>query len=165
MKRHFVAVSFLLVVSAHASASPLTPQSVAADLGRRNPAAVVADLSKDGRYEKILDLLGKGQQKWISLAPALAKGTDAGTSESLVSALAMALPNNPHAVLAVLKSGDSPLLTADQVCSPPMIEPTKQQLASYFKRTIARVSSVSSPELTGVKTACLNQLEKVKAMP
>ncbi|MDE2160313.1 MAG: hypothetical protein KGJ30_15470, partial [Burkholderiales bacterium] len=148
MRRPFLAGFFLLCVAAQAIAYPLTPENVAADLVKRNPATVIADLSKSGRYDKILNRLGRGQQKWISLAPALAKGTDAGTSESLVFALATALPNNPRAVLSILKAGDSPLLTTDQVCSPPMIEPTKRQLSSYFKRTIAGLSRVTGAELS-----------------
>jgi hypothetical protein len=165
MKKLILAVSFFFVVSTNAIASPLTPENVSADLAKRSPAAVVADLSKNGRYEKILDLMDKGKEEWILLAPALAKGTDAGTSESLVFALAMALQRNPRAVLSVIRTNGSPLLAADQVCSPPMIEPTKKQLASYFKQAIAGVSNVSNPELSAVKAACLQNLEKVKAIP
>lgn len=165
MKNRTVATLFCVSLCSQATAYPLTPENVSSDFSRRAPTAVISDLYKSGRYEKILGFIGKGREQWILLAPILTNGTDAGTAETLTISLAEALPLNPKAVLSVIKAGEGDPLNVNEVCSAPFIEPSKKMLSAYFKLTIPSVSGVVNPELSEMKAACLKSLVKAKAIP
>lgn len=103
--------------------------------------------------------MGRGDARWIALAPRLAPGTDAGTSEGLGIALAHALPRNPRAVLAVLGVAGGPVsVSAGRVCGVPFIEDTVKDLTAYRRRAARAVRGVTDPSLVRARAACLSVL-------
>ena len=150
----------LLTANDALAAVALTPEGIARDIEANGAKAVVDRLWNSGDYDRLLDHIDKGTSAWVALAPKLAAGTDAGSSEELSIALAYALPRNPEAVLAVLDPKNA-ALEPDMVCSAPFIEDTVKDIPRYIKRTKAAVSRVKAPSLQENKAACLAVLAKV----
>ena len=168
MKNKIVIAAALVALATKAGAYTLTPENVLHDMEQRPPKAVVADLNKSGRYERILDFIGKGKEEWIKVVPVFENAVDAYAAETLTISLAEGLPANPKAILSVVRSGvgsDTSVLNIADVCGAPFIEPSKKMLAAYFSRTIKAVSEVNAPELQDKKNVCLKLLQAAKAMP
>jgi len=85
----------------------ITPTTVGRMLAQLGPKRTFDELAGTGAdfddYEKILDGIASGDQRWIALGPRLQPGTDAGTSEALRIAVAEALPRNPAGVLRLIE--------------------------------------------------------------
>jgi hypothetical protein len=94
------------------------------------------------------------------LAPRLAPGTDAESSEDMGIVLARALPRNPSAVLGALDLRDGPVLGPSRVCGVPFIEPSPAFVHSYTTRALAAVSGVRAPRLDDARKACLSALRR-----
>ncbi len=154
----FAALIFALALAAPALAAPLSPKAIAADIKAHGADAVVTRLFTSGDYDRVLDHIDKGEAEWLALAPKLAPGTDAGTAEALVIALAFALPRNPRSVLA-LTTGENAFPVED-VCGAPFIEGTIGDVGDYVKKAKAAVARVSDVKLAKAKAACLAQLDK-----
>lgn len=157
----WVVLFLAAVISAPALAAaetPLNPSAIAADIKAHGADAVVTHLFTSGDYDRVLDHIDKGEAAWVALAPKLAPGTDAGTAESLVIALAFALPKNPRAVLALIAGKDA--FPVEDVCGAPFIEGTIGDIPAYVKKARAAVSRVSDAKLAKAKAACLAQLDK-----
>jgi hypothetical protein len=142
------------------AATALSPEGIAQDIEANGAKAVVDRLWNSGDYDRLLDHIDKGTSAWVALAPKLAAGTDAGSSEGLTIALAYALPRNPEAVLAVLDPKNA-VLKPDMVCGAPFIEDTVKDMPRYIKRAKAAVSRVKVRSLEENKAACLAALAKV----
>ena len=63
-----------------------------------------------------------GRAAYIRLAPELAPGTDAGTSEELGISLAFALPKAPMTVLQAIDLKVGPTLGVSRVCGKPSLK-------------------------------------------
>jgi hypothetical protein len=157
MKWALVALAVASSTSALA-ATTLTPSVIAADIAAHGAEAVVARLAKHGDYDRVLGHIDKGETEWVALAPKLAPGTDAGYAEALIISLALALPKNPQAVLALL-SGKN-VFQVDDVCGAPFIEGTVKDVPAYVRKARAAVSRVMDPKFAGTKTVCLASLAK-----
>jgi hypothetical protein len=158
MKWALLFLPFAVASAALAAATPLNPRAIAADIAAHGADAVVTRLFTHGDYDRVLDHIDKGEAEWVALAPKLAPGTDAGTAESLVIALAFALPKNPRAVLPLITGKDA--FPVEDVCGAPFIEGTIGDIPAYVKKAKAAVSRVSDPKLAKAKAACLAQLDK-----
>jgi hypothetical protein len=156
--RFVLSCIWLAVFSSCAAAAPPSPNDLSKNIQAVGAKAVVDDLVKNNQWDKITTFMAQGQSNWISLAPSLAQGSDAGTSEDLGMALAFGLPKSPRAVLAAIDPQNGPVLGVDRVCGVPFIEGTISDVNGYIKQAIAAVSAVNDPSLAGVKAACLKDL-------
>ena len=135
------------------------PGQIEREISAEGPRAVVSRLWRSGDYDGVLRKLATGDQRWVTLAPALAQGADAAAAEGLSVALAEALPRNAEGVLKVLNSSRRALSPA-RVCGVPFIEGTKINIGSYLAEATTAVSAVTSDRLQGAKAACLAALRQ-----
>ncbi|AFC85755.1 hypothetical protein [Frateuria aurantia] len=143
-------------ITTTANASQRPAQQLARRLAEE-PARDVVQSYGDHFEGAVLSHLERGETDWIALAPKLAAGTDAGTSEGLSIALAYALPLQPVAVLAVLSKRSGPL-GVERVCSIPFIEDSVKDIKSYQRRAIRAVSEVRDTGLQQARERCLQVL-------
>jgi hypothetical protein len=153
----------LAATAAPLSLTPLTPSVVQAEIRGHGAKPVVDRLWKTGAWWQVTEKIGAGKLDWIAVAPDLAEGTDAATSETLGMSLAEALPKSPGAVLAVVQlNGDASPLLVSKVCSAPFLEDTARHQHVYKAAALHAVSAVADPQLSNVNAACLEQLEKIR---
>jgi hypothetical protein len=151
----FLAARFF--ANAAAAAEPLTPDGIAAAIDAQGAEAVVARLVESGGYAEVLSQIQTGAAAWVALAPKLAPGNAeirTNEAEGLPMALAIALPRNAPAVLAVLdrlSSGLDPM----QVCGFVLDKWYIAKHPGYVERATAAVAKVSDPKLQEIKTECL----------
>jgi hypothetical protein len=153
----------LAATSATFPLTPLTPSIVQTEIRDRGAKPVVDQLFKTEAWWQVTRNIGAGKIDWIALAPDLAEGTDAATSETLGISLAEALPKSPNAVLAVLDlvSAASPLRVGN-VCSAPFLDDTARHQKLYKAAALHALSAVADPQLSTVKAACLDELAKIR---
>jgi hypothetical protein len=114
-----------------------------------------------GDYDKVLEGVSSGDARWLALVPKLDPGTDAGSAEFLLIAVAEALPKNPAGVLRFT----SRLSWFRNACGYPMIEPSNREMRAYFKATIPALKGVHDAALARVKRICLTELLKAQRTP
>jgi len=150
----------LLAWSCVSHPATITPAQISSQIESYGAKAVVQKLSRDGCFDQVLEDMAAGQSTWIRLAPDLARGTDAATSEELIIALARALPNNPRAVLEVLDTES--VISAHAVCGVPFIEPTSREIAAYLEQAIPAVKAVQKSSHFPSDEDCLRTLLRVE---
>jgi hypothetical protein len=163
MKRFHFSAFALIALAGACHAQPLSPAQLTRDIQSRGARAVVEELDRAGRMDAVLSGIASGKAAWIRVAPAMAKGTDAGDSTGLSVALAQALPRNPRAVLQVLDNG--PITGAGVVCGVPFIEPTPREVAAYLNKTIPAVKRVPGSVQFPQRGACLAALTRAGESP
>ena len=165
LKLTALGVSFLLSTTDPVGAetphgTSVTPQSVQRMLAIYGPRGTVRRLTKNsgdmdlGDYERVLDGISKGDASWLALVARLKLGTDAATGETMVIAVAEALPINPSGVLRIIRAHPE----WQKVCNYPMIEPSVREERRYFRRAIPAVRSVRDRDLQTVKKRCIADL-------
>lgn len=127
------------------------PFEVERMLERSGPTVTVSNLVLYGQWDAIVAQMAAGDERWIALAPDLARGTGEGRGEAISTALAKALPAAPDAVVAALRS-DGPT-SASRVCSAQYVEPGAPALADYRRRAVAALATVS-PERSAKRDRC-----------
>ncbi len=160
MKRALFYFVALLVGTSSAIAGTPTPGQISQSIHAHGARQTVRSLDQRNQFDTVLDRIASGNAAWIAIAPALAKGTDAGNAEGLTVALAKALPKNPRSVLAVLNGG--PVTDAQAVCGLPFIEPTRQEADDYLARAIPAVTTVASSPRVPQRDACLDALRRAQ---
>jgi len=166
-------VSLLIAASVSTGVQPnaKAPSAAAlrAAIHEKGAKQVVDRLSRAGppgqtEWDALLEQIGAGKPEFVSLAPELALGTDASTSETLLIALAYALPRAPNDVLRVLRLSEGRALDIKWVCGAPFIEVTAKQVVAQVKAARAALEKVSAPELQEIRSACLEQLTRAEAL-
>jgi len=160
MNRATFLVFALLVGATSAVAGTPTPHQVDQSIRTHGARQTVRSLEARKQFDAVLDRISTGNVAWVGLAPALAKGTDAGDSEGLTVALATALPKNPGAVMAILDDGS--IIGVNAVCGLPFIEPTHQEANDYLARAIPAVTAVAPSSRVPRRTACLDALHRAQ---
>jgi hypothetical protein len=138
----------------------LSPERILRDIEAEGARAVVDRLWTSGDYDRVLGHIDTGEPAWIALAPKLAPGAAAGSSDELTVALAYALPKNPLAVLAVLDPA-SPVIGPRNVCSAPFGADTDGEIHRYARRARAAIARVAGAASHEMKAACLAALRKL----
>jgi hypothetical protein len=168
--RAFWAVSAIAALAFHisaASAAAPVPSAAAlnAEIDAKGAKEVVNRLNRahpdsngQNDWSRVTDQMWMGRAAYIKLAPKLAPGTDAGSSEDLGISLAHALPLAPITVLRATDLKDGPTLGVSRVCGVPFIENTVKDIAGYIHAAQLALGKVATPELQAVKAACLTQL-------
>lgn len=159
MKPNLSSAVALLMLASPAFAASLTLVQVERDIRVHGARETVKSLARKEKFNAVLDRIATGNEVWVRLAPELARGTDVGDSTALTVALAMALPKNPTAVIAVL--GKGPVIGPAAVCSVPFVETTPQEVHEYLDRAIPAVSHVEPSSLVR-RAACLEALHQAQ---
>lgn len=138
--------------------------AVAAEIRAHGARAVVSRLiaapAKPGEsaWDRLTQEIWLGRAEYIALAPKLAEGTDAGTSEDLGISLAHALPLAPASVLRAMDLKVDAVLGLKRVCGVPFIEDTVEDLPGYVRAAKQALGKVSDAALLQAKAACLVEL-------
>lgn len=107
-------------------------------------------------YDDVLNYISKGKSQWISLYPELIKPPFLGVAyfqEGLNISMAYALAENPAEVLKFVDINN-----VDGICGAPFIEPTQQELNSYFIKARAALMATSAQAIW--KYRCLMTLDR-----
>ena len=161
MTRLVVAATLAALLAAASSglaASTPSPAAIRDSIKREGAKATIADLAKADQWDAVSDRMDSGSADWISLAPLLAPGSDAGSAEDLGISLAFSLPKNPGAVLAALDPANGHIIGANRVCGLPFIEDTVSDLPAYRLKATRAVQQVKDTKLASARTACLAAL-------
>lgn len=161
-----LAIAAVLWMTAAQAAVPPSAQEVSRALDRADARTVVTGYERDDRFGALLDRIAIGDEALIKLAPRLAPGTDAASSEGLRIALAKALPRAPALVLdAAMRAARDPQgaivstpIDVQAVCSVPFIEPTQQFVADYRIAAVRALATVHEPRLVDAANACAKRI-------
>jgi len=104
----------------------------------------------DADFERVASGIESGDPSWLKVAVALRAFSDAGASESLNYAVALALPRATNRVLALVGHGFS---VAD-ICTSPFIEPDPGVAQAYERQALAALSKVEDPALKTIAAEC-----------
>lgn len=107
-------------------------------------------------YDDVLNYISKGKSKWINLYPELIKPPFLGVASfqaGLNISMAYALAENPAEVLKFIDINN-----VDDICGAPFIEPTQQELNSYFIKARAALMATSAQAIW--KYRCLMTLDR-----
>jgi hypothetical protein len=123
-------------------------------------AKVVKELTTgdEARWHRVISRIDTGEKGWLEVADKLLKATDAGDTEDLRIALAVALTHNPEGVLRMT----GPDLPLDQVCTVPFIEPSKQVIANHKLKVRSALKRVAANDLDEKKRACLTSIDTIQ---
>jgi hypothetical protein len=143
-----------------AAVAPFSATDVRREISSDGASATVQSLWRAGRWVVVENGVASGDVDWVALAPIVAPGTDAGTSEGLSIALADALPKSPQAVLSVVTPGGGGPLDLARVCSAPFIEDTPAHHAAYLQATLEALARPMPIALRPAAKACLAQIRQ-----
>jgi hypothetical protein len=139
--------------------APVTPAEVTAMLRSQTPQQTVNALygtGENSRWDTVASGIARGDPAWLALAPQIARGTDAGTSDDFGMAAQDALTTNPAGTLRLLTQVEMGV----GACSENGFEVSAEQARAYFQTATAAVESVTDPALQQIKTQCLAELRK-----
>lgn len=107
-------------------------------------------------YDDVLNYISEGKSQWISLYLELKKPPFLGVTsfqEGLNISMACVLAENPAEVLKFVDINN-----VDGICGAPFIEPTQQELNSYFIKARAALMATSAQAIW--KYRCLMTLDR-----
>jgi hypothetical protein len=140
-----------------ASGKAVAAAEVAGMIERDGPQKAVAALwgeGADNGWEAVMRGIAKGEPAWLALAPAIAKGADAGASTGLAMASQDALTTNAAGALRLMAQlGDG-----DAGCTYESFEDPPEQSRAFYAAATAGVEAVTEPALQNTRDACLAQL-------
>lgn len=138
---------------------PVTPVEVAAMITRDGAQRTVGALWGEGdtnRWATVARGIARGEPAWLAIAPRLAGGTDAGTSDEFAMAVQDALVANAPGALRLISG--IPMGTG--ACAENSFETPAAQSRAYYAAAIASVGAVTEPALATIRDACLAELRR-----
>ena len=119
--------------------------------------------SDDQRWDRLLRDIATGHKDWLAIAAELRAGADGGAGETLTMAMQEALPRNPVGVLRLVSLGRFDVGVCGNYGFGQIEDerPVAVLLGLVAKRVEA-VSRVKSEELRAARTACLDELAKLR---
>lgn len=163
-----IIISYLLIyfscLITPASATELTAAGFMTGIKAVGPRAVIerlwnSDENHPNDWDRLIDKIESGEKGWLDVAKALKPASDAGASEDLSGAVAVALLKNPIDVLTMAQQGP---FTVDNVCTCPYVveTPDGQKVADNYlneaeKALVAMKPPADNPELNTVRRNCL----------
>ncbi|GAB6967292.1 hypothetical protein JCM25156A_13290 [Komagataeibacter kakiaceti JCM 25156] len=134
------------------SVSNLSARALARQIHEEGAQATVRTLDEQKAWPRLRRAVAAGWDGWIELVPDLITHADDATASRLRTALRLALPRNPRAVLAVIDPGNGALLGAGAVC-------TSHGMSTRWGRDSLRaVSAVHDIHVAHQATDCLAAL-------
>ncbi len=140
--------------------TPVTLEEVRLAYYRYSAVSIVKKLHENhaANWKMIMSRVEKGDPDWIAYsARYISPGTDAGATTGYTVALALALPNNPKAVLELETGGGGRSLLA--VCTLPFIEPEYDFIRAYGKKTLDALREVKDDYLLESRDTCIRRLQ------
>jgi len=141
-------------------ASALTPASITNDVATYGARETVVKLTKappSRDWNFVMQHAEQGESRWLAVAKQLANGTDAGTSEDLQIALAIALPKNPAGVLRLADTQS--FLTIEDLCSAPFIEASERYIKHYLIQARRALEKTSDRAVENKRRKCLARID------
>lgn len=135
------------------------PNAILSEIKNKGSIHVVRTLWKNwAQWDEVMKNIASGEKAWIEVAEQLHQGSDAGSSESLKIALALALPNSPENVLPLIDYR----FDIEWICGFPFIEPKREFLLNHYKKTKHALEQPLSNDLKEIQTECLQTLNSQK---
>ena len=156
-----------LVLMSAAPAKSVSLEEVQALIAEKGPRGTIHQLFEDDeRWDQFLEIIATGKKEWLTIAAQLRPATDAHASETLDMALQEALPRNPAGVLDLVATD---VVSVSQVCGMygfGQIEDERPNtvLVALVDKRIAAVSALKQPTLSGVRNACLEELQALRVL-
>ena len=104
----------------------------------------------DREFKRVVRRIESGDAQWLEVARQIKPHSDAALSLSLDYSVALALPNVPARVLALIGHG----FDLDRVCTSPFIEPDPGVAEAYEWRTLVALARVTDPVLKSLALKC-----------
>ncbi|MCS2151262.1 hypothetical protein MUU49_01495 [Scandinavium goeteborgense] len=130
-----VCVALLALYSCQSFAEKISADQLQQMLKEQDPFSVVKTLhhSNQGQdWREVINQIKTGDPDWLKVAISLEKGVRTKGAETLMDAVARAIPENPSGVLHIL-SDKNIFLNEPNVCSLPLI-PTDNKTDVTFKQ-------------------------------
>jgi hypothetical protein len=129
-----------------------------ADIDHQGAGKVVQQLTggDESAWNGVLRHIKTGSQDWLEVAQRLLPATDAGNTEDLHTALAVALTHNPNGVLTMV----GPDLSIKDVCTVPFIEPDAKTVREHKLKVREALRGVRLPALSTKKRECLRAVAR-----
>ena len=140
------------------SALPPGPSQLLAKIEAVGPERAIAQWSKDGTFDRVLEGMETGRPEWLRLGVSLHGGTDAGYSEMLTLAAGVALEREPKAALSIWGVHDG---VAGMCGYPDLSDPktnTPQKAAAYIDARVRAVAGIRS----ALAKECLSVLKRTR---
>jgi hypothetical protein len=171
MKRLMLVLVFGCFISSlntsGASAAPLDAASLSKEIKLKGAKAVMAELTGDDamtQFEKVCDKIETGTKEWLEVAKLLLPGSDAATTESLVTSVSRALPKAPRRVLELIAETEHDRVWTFRVnntCISTFIEPEPGVVEEFLSKSEMALNSLNTsdnPRLEGLRLKCLRQI-------
>ncbi|WP_206757101.1 hypothetical protein [Erwinia persicina] len=160
MRNTVLLAGMILSCSAFAAINGVTPNIVMKHIQHGGAKKYLHDLAKENaratstsQWEAIVKGLSSGEAEWLQIVPLIARYTDAGFAEDIVTALAQALPKNVAGVMNVLDE-QIPPVSIRNVCSMPLYNETVPEQNEYVVKAIQALYKSD----TSQAKRCLTQL-------
>jgi hypothetical protein len=161
---------FLSVVVEKADAEDPDAVRIIEEIKLKGAKSVIERLvsgEKWTEFETVCDKIETGEKEWLEVARFLAPGSDAASAESLVFALARALPKSPRQVLSLVAETEKDTkgrFTVDRICISPFIEPEPGISERYLIETEKALESTDtsdSQRLDTLRLQCLDNIREI----
>ncbi|MFN4352135.1 MAG: hypothetical protein ACK4F6_15135 [Hylemonella sp.] len=147
-----VTVTSVMPVIAAAEVAVPNPEGLVAEVQRDGARAVVTRLWADeALFDAILVQIESGDAAWLEVARHLRPGSDAGSSESLNYAVALALPRAPSRVLPMIGKG----FQLAFVCTAPHTDANLSVVMGHLRSVEKALKNFKTNKHAVVKAECL----------
>ena len=154
----------LLIIAVATLFAPLntvaaeSAESFVARIQAKGPDSVVHEMYDSADWNRLMLSIGSGDPAWLKVARLLSPGTDGASAEELSAAAGDVLETNASEALRVLWS-----TFGLGMCQflPNKEEPryqTRQKAIAGLEKRIRNLRSVTRPELSPARDACINEL-------
>ncbi|QDH25560.1 hypothetical protein D5366_10420 [Neokomagataea tanensis] len=110
------------------------------------------------QFDQLVSKASRGDSLSLEAISNLYQYSDASYSEGITGALSSALTTNPAKVFQLLRSR-SYLPTIADICESRQIEPSPQEVATFYHNAIKAIQSVKSENTSEIKSKCLQRLK------
>ena len=147
---------FILATSATTTATTtadelITSAEIQSRIDAQGGQKVLWDLwDHETEFGKVISGIESADPAWLAIAIRLRQFSDAGASEELDSAVALALPKAPDRVLALVGHG----FDIEFICTSPFTEPEPGVAEAYERKALAALASVQTPALKTIAAEC-----------
>lgn len=162
-----VLLSFLVCTCAYATGNKssattsLDPVALLKKIENEGPKSVFDELNSE-KWGDVIKGVETGSRPWLKVAVALHQVADAGFSEMLSLATAVALKNAPRDVLLI----SAQEFSIEGICSYPDMTDirtnSQQKVVTYLNARIKAVTKLAGADVAPLRDQCLQSLEKTK---
>jgi hypothetical protein len=115
--------------------------------------------SDEAKWECVLRGISDAKAAWLSLAPELLKGSDAGATDELLGSVSEAFERAPTRVLRLAAVKDTEPFSIGDICGDTELGKTPRSVLERLHRRRAMVQSLKEPSLASRKRACLEAMD------